>query len=341
MRKAISIFCCVVIILATILTLSACGSSAQEDWSSIILGKNLPTPQEGTIRSGSNLDNIFMGGIKKVDEDYYKEYKQACIDMGYTIDTKESGNTYDAFNADGYKLSLSYYSNEIHISLNAPTEMEELDWPTTGIGARLPAPESTIGDVVYESSKSFQVIVGNTTLDDFNDYVDACEQQGFNVDYTKTDGNYSAKDAEGYRLSVRYAGYNQVEITIQTPTGESSTPSVDTDDTNDTTNNSEENSSESDNSQDNSSNSSIGADFKKAMDDYEAFMDEYVAFMKKYQANPTDLSLLTDYANYISKYADFVESFSDWGTEDMNAAETAYYIDVQARVNKKLLEVAS
>ena len=260
--------------------------------------------------------------------------------MGYTIESKESGNTYDAFNADGYKLSLSYYSNEIHISLNAPTKMEELEWPTTGIGARLPVPESTIGKVVYESSKSFQVIVGDTTPDDFDDYVDACEQLGFDVDYAKADGNYSAKDAEGYRLSVRYAGYNQVEITIQTPTGESSTPSVDTDDTNDTTNNSEENSSESDNSQDNNSTSSIGADFKKAMDDYEKFMDEYVAFMKKYQANPTDLSLLTDYANYISKYADFVESFSEWETEDMNAAEAAYYLDVQARVIKKLLEVA-
>lgn len=86
--------------------------------------------------------------------------------------------------------------------------------------------------------------------------------------------------------------------------------------------------------------SGLDADFKAAMDSYEKFMNEYVAFMKKYKANPSDLSLLADYADYMSKYADFVEDFENWEDEDMNAAETAYYIDVQSRVSKKLLEVA-
>lgn len=85
---------------------------------------------------------------------------------------------------------------------------------------------------------------------------------------------------------------------------------------------------------------SIDPDFKAAMDSYEKFMDEYVAFMKKYKANPSDLGLLADYADYMSKYADFVEDFEKWDDEELNAAETAYYIDVQARVSKKLLEVA-
>ena len=77
------------------------------------------------------------------------------------------------------------------------------------------------------------------------------------------------------------------------------------------------------------------------MDSYEEFMDEYVAFMKKYaESDGTDTALLTDYANYMSKYADFVEKFDKWESEDMNAVETAYYIDVQARVSKRLLEVA-
>ena len=63
--------------------------------------------------------------------------------------------------------------------------------------------------------------------------------------------------------------------------------------------------------------------------------------MKKYKANPSDLSLLTDYADYMSKYADFVKDFEKWEDEEMNAAETAYYIEVQSRVSKKLLEVAN
>ena len=84
----------------------------------------------------------------------------------------------------------------------------------------------------------------------------------------------------------------------------------------------------------------LDPDFKKAMDSYESFMNEYVAFMKKYQANPTDLGLLADYADYMGKYADFVTDFEAWNDEDMNAAETAYYLEVQTRVNKKLLEIA-
>lgn len=84
----------------------------------------------------------------------------------------------------------------------------------------------------------------------------------------------------------------------------------------------------------------LGSEFKAAMDSYENFIDEYVDFMKKYTANPTDLSILTDYSDYMSKYSDFVTKFEKWENEDLNTAELAYYVDVQARVSKKLLEVA-
>ena len=83
----------------------------------------------------------------------------------------------------------------------------------------------------------------------------------------------------------------------------------------------------------------LSNDFKSAMDSYEKFMNEYVSFMKKYISNPSDLGLLADYAEYVSKFADFTEDFEKWDNEEMNAAEMAYYIEVQSRVNKKLLEV--
>ncbi|MBQ2780129.1 MAG: hypothetical protein IJF42_01040, partial [Clostridia bacterium] len=83
----------------------------------------------------------------------------------------------------------------------------------------------------------------------------------------------------------------------------------------------------------------IRSDFKAAMDSYEEFMDEYVVFMKKYADNPNDLGLLMDYAEYMSDYAEMCEEFEKWDSEDMNDAELAYYLEVQTRVNKKLLEV--
>ena len=84
----------------------------------------------------------------------------------------------------------------------------------------------------------------------------------------------------------------------------------------------------------------IRQEFKNAMDSYEEFMDEYVAFMKKYKENPSDVSLLMDYAKYVSKYSDMVDKFDKWEDEDLNNEELSYYIEVSSRVTSKLLEVA-
>jgi hypothetical protein len=82
-------------------------------------------------------------------------------------------------------------------------------------------------------------------------------------------------------------------------------------------------------------------EFKEAMDAYEEFMNEYCEFMEKYAASDgTDFGLLADYADYMRKYAETMEAFEKWNGEDLNAAETAYYIEVQTRINKKLLETA-
>ena len=86
--------------------------------------------------------------------------------------------------------------------------------------------------------------------------------------------------------------------------------------------------------------SGIRDDFKEAMDSYEEFMDEYVDFMNKYSKNPSDLTLLGQYADYMTKYTKMVEKFDKWESEDMTTQEAAYYLEVQTRVSKKLLEVA-
>ena len=75
------------------------------------------------------------------------------------------------------------------------------------------------------------------------------------------------------------------------------------------------------------------------MDDYESFMDEYIKFMKKYNANPSDASLLKDYSNYADKYIKALESFEKWEDDDLNDEEMKYYLEVETRINKKLLEI--
>lgn len=81
-------------------------------------------------------------------------------------------------------------------------------------------------------------------------------------------------------------------------------------------------------------------DFKEAMDSYEAFYDEYCEIVKKYTENPSDMELLADYTDMVSKAAEMTEKFEAWENGDLNRAELEYYLDVQNRVTKKLLEVS-
>ena len=46
------------------------------------------------------------------------------------------------------------------------------------------------------------------------------------------------------------------------------------------------------------------------------------------------------YTDYMKKYSETMEKFSKLESEEMNDAETAYYIDASAKISKKLLEVS-
>ena len=89
----------------------------------------------------------------------------------------------------------------------------------------------------------------------------------------------------------------------------------------------------------NSSNE-IRPEFKEAMDSYEAFYTEYCEFMKKYSENPTDLTLLAKYADMLVKAEEMNEAFEEWDEDDLNSEELKYYLDVNNRVMKMLVDVA-
>lgn len=85
----------------------------------------------------------------------------------------------------------------------------------------------------------------------------------------------------------------------------------------------------------------IRPEFKEAMDSYEAFFDEYIDFMNRYKANPTNAELLMQSADMLTKEATMLKEFDDWEkTGDMTTAETAYYLEVHARIYEKLATIA-
>ena len=85
----------------------------------------------------------------------------------------------------------------------------------------------------------------------------------------------------------------------------------------------------------------LGKEFKQAMDSYEKFMDEYIAFIKKYSnTNAPTSQMFIDYGEYMKKYVDWSDDFQKWEGKNLNKEETKYYIEVQMRVNQKLMNAS-
>lgn len=303
-------------------------------WNEMVLGAQLPEPpvNKGIIHTNS-LETLNIE-VKKDSDSQFANYIVACKEKGFTIDAKSTSTYYTAYNSDGYKLSLSDYSKMFGIDIKKPMEMSEISWPASKAGNQLPVPESTVGKFSNEHDDDFFVYIGNTSKESYNNYVKACSEKGFTVDYDKGDDYYRAKNSEGWSVSIKYEGFNIMSIDIDKPSSSSTDNTATAPAAPETEKAAEENKAN-----DTQLVNGMRKDFKEAMDSYEAFMNEYVEFIKKYQSNPNDAKLLADYAKYMSKYADMCDKFDKWESQDLNATEQAYYIDVQARVSKKLLEV--
>lgn len=189
------------------------------NWNEIVLADMLPMPQSPYGETVSNSDSYLTINVNKVTQEQYTKYIEDCKVEGFTFDTETADNSFYAYNEQGYKLSLIYYdySSEMHISLAAGMEFGELSWPDSGLSKILPEPESPVGEVQQDDEKEFSAYIGHTSIDAFNSYVKACEDNGFTVDSDKTDKHFSAKNADGYRLAVDYQGNNIIYVSLDEP----------------------------------------------------------------------------------------------------------------------------
>lgn len=85
----------------------------------------------------------------------------------------------------------------------------------------------------------------------------------------------------------------------------------------------------------------VTPEFKEAMDSYETFFDEYCEFMKNMSDDPTNFDYLLQYADMMTQYADTMEKLDAIDETELSLADDAYYIEVMARIEVKLLEAAN
>lgn len=238
--------------------------------------------------------------------------------------------------------------------------MKENAWITTPLSKLVPEPQSKTGKVESNSEKYFTYYAGKTSKEEYSTYANSVLNAGFSKDYSSGEKYFYGTNPEGYKIDVRYQGNNIMRISITAPDNKKESNTSTSSETNSTsteenkveaekTTNSTQTSTEQANKTNTITNNEtkttahtgLSKEFKEAMDSYEAFIDEYVAFMKKYSdSNGTDMSLISDYTKYMTKLDDANKKFEKWNNSNMNAEESAYYIQVQTRVNKKLLEAA-
>lgn len=215
---------------------------------------------------------------------------------------------------------------------------EEFKWSSFSLHEKLPEPKSNVGKDFYDYSDSLSITVCETSKSEYNEYVEKCENEyGFTVDKQKSSEIFSAVNGENYSLSLIYYDDDK-EMSIHLQIAEDKSKTTEEVESNDS---SVDNKTIESKPADSNLVNGMSKEFKDAMDSYESFMNEYVDFMKKYKNNPSDLTLLAEYSKYVKKYSDMCDKFEKWENEDLNNTEMAYYVDVQGRVSKKLLEVAN
>lgn len=211
MRRTICIF----LLFATLFSLTSCVQKVE--WPTSELGKQIPIIEgaRGEIDYYSTSLSISLVDITK---NQYDDYVASCIARGFTIETEKDETSFSAYNEKGYKLDTHFYSNgNLRISLDAPIQMEEFKWPTTPIAELLPVPDSSYGSLEWSADYGFVLHVGNTTRDDYNDYVEAVKSKGFTVDANSGKDFYYADNSDGYRVTLKYEGFNTMFVRIDDP----------------------------------------------------------------------------------------------------------------------------
>lgn len=211
--------------------LTACTPGEKShDWNSIKLSHILPEPQSNHMEIFYTDEDSFYVQVCQMSLSQYSEYLHWCIeDNGFQIEAETIDDGYFAYNPQGYFLDLHYREEqeELFIALSAPIPMEPIDLPDYAVAAGLPVPESQIGHIEWQKETGFCVFIGNTPKDEYLLYKDACIDAGFTQGVYEDGVLYTAANADGYRLAIRYEGFDTFVIQLNKPSANTGVNSTD------------------------------------------------------------------------------------------------------------------
>lgn len=234
-------------------------------------------------------------------------------------------------------------------------------WPSYGIAALLPEPAAKYGKIYSKSEDYFSIELYFVSQSDFENYVDACRESGFTVDYREFSSHYYADDKNGNSLTISFdnkdaemsislsAANEETEEDSNTENREETTDAENEEDSN-IENGAEGTEAGSDNIESNTNEADSeteteeipdanapdeeNMEFRAWVDSYEAFMNSYIDFMEKYDSSDT-LALL-EYTKLVAEYAEFMDTVGKLEEGDYSVSDWAYYMAAYTRISVRL-----
>ena len=91
-----------------------------------------------------------------------------------------------------------------------------IDWETIELNQVIPQPPSNQGTLYDNSDEELWISLDNVADNQYNDYLDSCQEKGFSLDQYKSSYSYIAYNSEGYRLDMSHIGDN-LSIRLDAP----------------------------------------------------------------------------------------------------------------------------
>ena len=98
------------------------------------------------------------------------------------------------------ELSYSVSSSDYHRERAEKTYA----WPKSGLPSLIPQPVSLNGEMYLDAGKTLSVYAANTSLDEYNQYLEDCKESGFTIGMNQYSSYYEAYDEEGNYLDLSY-----------------------------------------------------------------------------------------------------------------------------------------
>lgn len=212
------------VIVVTTFVLTGCGSESTTkqtyEWPHSGLAASIPKPSSNNGELWADDETTFSFYLYNASGDDYNSYVKACRDRGFTDVEEKTGNIYKAYNTDRDRhIEVSYREDdsELYVEVNAPEAWSDIYWPKNKLGNSLPEPEKLYGVVYSDYSDSFSLDIANISKQQFNDYVDACIEAGYSVDYSRYEDSFTGKNKSGYELDIDYELFGVMNISADMP----------------------------------------------------------------------------------------------------------------------------